>query len=204
MTYLLDTSTDQRSFHKGITWEKFKLIEQGFSDSPSVKLFYYKGELEILAVSPEHEMFSGIIGMLLENFFLELEVEFEITGSMTQEKEGEASAQADESYCIGEFKRPPDLSVEVIFTSGSAKKLALYQALEVPEVWLWEDGLFTFHHLRENGYEQIYRSELPYLKDLDLDLLTRCVLQAQTSKVQAVKMLKQGMRMQKLEGNGHG
>ena len=196
MTYLLDTPTDQRSMHKGITWEKFKLIEQGFSESPGVKLFYYKGELEILAVGPEHEMFSGIIGMLLETFFLALEVEFEITGSMTQEKEGEASAQADESYCIGGFKRPPDLAVEVIFTSGSAKKLTLYQALEVPEVWFWEDGLFTFHHLRENGYEQIDRSELPYLKELDLALLARCVLQAQTSKVQAVKLLKQGMRTQ--------
>jgi hypothetical protein len=135
-------------------------------------------------------MFSGIIGMLLETFFLELEVEFEITGAMTQEKAGEASAQADESYCIGGFKRPPDLAVEVVFTSGSTRKLALYQALEVPEVWFWEDRLFTFHHLRENGYERIDRSELPDLKALDLDLLTRCVLQAQTSKVQAVKMLK--------------
>lgn len=65
MTYLLNLPADQRSFHKCIPWEKFKLIEQGFSESPGVKLFYYQGELEILAVSPEHEMFSGIIGMLL-------------------------------------------------------------------------------------------------------------------------------------------
>jgi Uma2 family endonuclease len=139
MTYLLDKSTEQRFIHTGVTWEQFKQIEAGFSESPGVRLFYYQGEVEILALSPEHEMFSGIIGMLLETFFLELEIEFEITGSMTQEKPGEASAQADESYCIGGFKTPPDLAVEVIFTSGSAKKLLRYQTLEVPEVWFWGD-----------------------------------------------------------------
>ncbi len=194
MTYLLDKPTDQRSIYKSIDWEQFKLIEKGFSKSPGVKLFYYKGELEILAVSPEHEMFSGIIGMLLETFFLELEVEFEITGSMTQEKEGEAYAQADESYCIGDLKPTPDLSIEVIFTSGSTQKLSRYYVLQVPEVWFWEDGLFSLYHLRPNGYERIYQSELPHLKDLDLELLTQCVLTAQTSKVQAVKLLKQKIK----------
>ena len=194
MTYLLDKPTDQRSTHKGISWEQFKLIERGFSESPGVKLFYYKGELEILAVSPEHEIFGRVIGMLIQTFFLELEVEFTPTGSMTQEKTGEASAQADESYCIGDLKPIPDLSIEIIFTSGSTKKLSRYQALQVPEVWFWEDGLFSLYHLRANGYERVYQSELPYLKDLDLGLLTQCVLKAETSKVEAVRMLKQRMK----------
>lgn len=193
MTYLLDKPNDQRSIHKGITWERFKLIEAGFSESPGVKLFYYRGELEIVTVSPEHEIFGRVIGMLIQTFFLELDVEFTPTGSMTQERIGEASAQADESYCIGDLKSVPDLSIEIIFTSGSIQKLTRYQALQVPEVWFWEDGLFSLYHLRTNGYERIYQSELPHLKDLDLGLLTQCVLKSQTSRVEAVKMLKQGM-----------
>jgi Uma2 family endonuclease len=196
MTYLLETPTDQRSMHQGIPWERFKLIEQGFSESPGVKLFYYNGELEILAVSPEHELFGRVIGMLIQTFFLELDVEFTPTGSMTQEKPGEASVQADESYCIGDLKHPPDLSIEVIFTSGSAKKLLRYQALQVPEVWFWEDSLFSLYELRTNGYERIARSELPHLKDLDIGLLTQCVLQAQTSRLEAVKLLKQGIKLE--------
>jgi Uma2 family endonuclease len=48
--------------------------------------------------------------------------------------DGEAALEADESYCFGEVKAIPDLSIEVIFTSGSAAKLRLYQALGVPEV----------------------------------------------------------------------
>jgi hypothetical protein len=54
MTYLLDAIADQRSTYQGITWEHFKLIEQGFSQAPGVRLFYYRGALEIVAVSPEH------------------------------------------------------------------------------------------------------------------------------------------------------
>lgn len=142
----------------------------------------------------EREFFKTLIGYLLETFFLEKDTEFDPIGSMTQEAEGEASAQADESYCISEVKPIPDLSVEVVFTSGGPNKLARYRALGVPEVWFWEDGLFTLYHLRVHGYERIYHSELPGLKDLDIDLLTQCVLMAQTSKAEAVRMFRRAIQ----------
>jgi len=110
---------------------------------------------------------------------------------MTQEQEGKASVQADQSFCIGSRKPIPDLSIEVIFTSGSESKLALYQALEVPEVWFWQDGVLRLHHLRESGYELIDRSELPGLEDLDIDLLRRCILMAETDPGEAARMFQQ-------------
>lgn len=60
-----------------------------------MRLFYYKGTVEVLSVSP-HEIFKTVIGLLIETFFVEKGTEFTPTGSMTQEREGEASAQADE------------------------------------------------------------------------------------------------------------
>ncbi len=194
MAYLLDRPTDQRSTYQSISWNQFKLIEQGFSQSPGIRLFYFKGLLETVTVSPEHEIFSRIIGFLIQLFLTELDVAFEPTGAMTQEKVGEASAQADESYCIGRLKTPVDLAIEVVFTSGTLGKLARYQVLEVPEVWFWEDGVFSFYHLREGGYEAIDRSELPYLDRLDLQLLGRAVLIAQTSKSQAAELIRQAAR----------
>jgi Uma2 family endonuclease len=191
MAQVLDALIDQRSIYQGITWEQFKLIEQGFSQSPGVRLFYCRGLLEIMTVSPEHEIFSRLIGFLIQTFLTELDVSFEPTGAMTQEKPGEASVQADESYCLGRLKSPADLAIEVVFTSGTIGKLDRYQALGVPEVWFWEDGVFSFYHLREAGYERIDRSELPHLESLDLTLLSRCVLLAQTSKSQAVALIRQ-------------
>ncbi|WP_333210937.1 MULTISPECIES: hypothetical protein [unclassified Microcoleus] len=45
MTATLDKPKDQRLIHSGIDEQQFKLIEQGFSDSPDLRLFYFKCEV---------------------------------------------------------------------------------------------------------------------------------------------------------------
>jgi Uma2 family endonuclease len=81
----------------------------------------------------------------------------------------------------------------VVFTSGGINKLERYRVLGVPEVWFWEDGVFCLYHLRSEGYQQIIRSELPELADLDLELMAQCLLIAQTSRLEAVKAFKSGL-----------
>ena len=186
MTQLLQKATDQRIVIQG-AWEKFKLIQQASEDSPGVRLSYHNGTIEILMPGEEHEFFAHVIGYLLTTFFLEKGIPFKPTGAKTQEQEGKASAQVDQSYCLGSSKPIPDLSIEVVFSSG-ANKLARYKALEVPEVWFWEDGVFTLHHLRNGGYERVECSELPGLRQLDINLLGRCVLMAETDFAAAVQM----------------
>ncbi len=191
MTQLLQKSTDQRIVIQG-TWEKFKLLQQASEDSPGVRLSYYSGTIEILMPGEDHEFFAHVIGYLLTTFLLKKGLPFKPTGAKTQEQEGEASAQADQSYCLGGSKPIPDLSIEVVFSSGG-NKLARYRALGVPEVWFWEDGTLTLHHLRDSGYEQIARSELPALEQLDLDLLRRCILMAETDFAAAVQVFQQAL-----------
>jgi Uma2 family endonuclease len=188
MTQIIDKPTEQRLTHSGMSWHQFKLLQESFDGSPGIRLFYYQGAVEILAVSREHEIFSELIGLLLADYFVTKGLEFTPTGSFTQEKEGVASAQADKSYFIGEVGKTPDLSVEVVFTSGNERKLPRYQALGVPEVWFWEDGLFSLYCLRPDGYEQVVKSEL--LPDLDIDLLTRCLLM--TSRLEAIREFRRG------------
>lgn len=190
MTQTLDKPKDQRLVHSGINWQQFKAIQTGFADSPGIRLFYYRGEIEILAVSQDHEIFSGLIALLLGIYLVEKEIEFSPTGSFTQEKEGEASVQADQSYLIGKTTGTiPDLSIEVVFTSGNENELNRYQALGVLEVRFWEDGLFRLYHLRNTGYELIDRSEV--LPRLDINLLTRCLLMA--SRVEAAREFRQAL-----------
>ena len=191
---LNQASTDQRLIYGGITWQQFKLIQAGFAKSPGIRLFYYNDAIEILMPGREHEFFKTIIGMLIELFCLETAIEFEPTGSMTQEREEKVSAQADESYCFGESKPTPDLAIEVVCTSGGANKLQRYQALGVPEVWFWQDGVFSLYCLRDTHYEKISRSEIPELATLDIDLLTRCVLIAQTSRLEAATAFRNALK----------
>lgn len=183
MTQLLE-KTDQVTVYHDRTWEQFKHIQKGLEGFPSVRLSYYSGTIEILMPGESHEFFKTIIGFLVELFLMQRGVEFIPAGSMTQEKAGTASVQADESYWIANKKSVPDLSIEVVFTNR-VNKLERYQALGVAEVWFWEDGLFTLYHLRKQEYERVDRSELPELRDLDINLLARCVLMAEISRVDA-------------------
>lgn len=184
---LVPLSTDQRIIHSDISWQQFKLIQTGFSEARKVRLFYSDNTIEILMPGREHEFFKTIIGMLIELFCLETVVEFEPSGSTTQEQEGEVSAEPDESYSFGTSKLMPDLVIEVIFPSGGPNKLRRYQVLNIPEVWFWQDGVFSLYRLRKNGYVSISRSEIPELVSLDIEHLTRCVLMAQTSRLEAAK-----------------
>ncbi len=186
-------ANDQRVVYSGISWQQFKLIQSGFAQSSGVRLAYHNSTIEILMPGRDHEMVSRLIGFLIGLFCLENGIEFEPTGSMTQEREGEVSAQADESYCFGISKPIPDLVIEVVFTSGGPSKLQRYQALDVPEVWFWEDGVFSLYRLRDTHYEQINRSEIPELATLDIELLSRCVLMAQTSRLAAANEFRKGL-----------
>ena len=190
MIVTLNQPQDQRLVHSEMSWQQFKLIQQGFSNSPGIRLFYYNSEVEILSVSQEHEIFSRMIASLPIDYFVEKDIEFNPLGSFTQEKGEEVSAQADESFLIGKSTGiTPDLSIEVVFTSGGKRKLTRYQALGVPEVWFWEDGVFGLYYLRSHGYEKIDQSEV--LPGLDINLLSRCLLMA--SRVEAVKEFRRGI-----------
>jgi Uma2 family endonuclease len=165
------------------TWEQFKHLQKGFEHTRGVKLFYYNGTIEILMPGELHELFKKIIAILIETFLLDRKIEFKPTGSMTQEKDRMAVAEANESYQIGDF----NLSIEVNFTHGDASKLALYQALGVHEVWLWEDGVLNAYHLYPDGYQKVNHSLIPELAPIDLTIMAECILLGETSRVAAVE-----------------
>ncbi len=191
----LTPPSDQRVVHYGRSWEQFKSIQAGFEQAPGVRLFYYDGTVEVLMPGREHELFSWIIGHLIGLFLAQKGIFFQPTGAMTREKDREVSAQADQSFCIGSVKPIPDLSIEVIYTSGGVDKLARYRALGVSEVWLWQDGVLVVYRLRSQGHKQCDRSELEGLQDLDLDLLRRCILMAETDAGAAIRQFQQAISL---------
>jgi Uma2 family endonuclease len=181
---------DVRTLQRSRTWKQFEGLQQGFENSRGVRLFYYNGIVEILMPGIDHELFKTVIGILIETFLLDRDIEFIPTGSMTQQIEGVAAAEADESYQIDGYK----LSVEVNFTSGDDSKLECYRLLAVDEVWLWEDGLLTCYSLESGGYQKSESSKIPAFKTIDFSLLTRCILLGETSRVEAVKQFRAAQR----------
>jgi hypothetical protein len=176
---------DVRTIQRGKTWAQFEHLQQGFANTRGVKLFFYNTTIEILMPSEAHEMFKKIIAILIEAFLLDRQVEFKPTGSMTQKREGFAAAEADESYEIQGLK----LSIEVNFTSGDIAKLDCYRALDVDEVWFWEDGVLEVYGLTADGYQKLNNSRIPVLAAIDLSVLADCILIGETSRIKAVSRL---------------
>ena len=177
---------DILTIYRDRTWEQFKHLQKGFENIRGIRLSYCAGVIEILMPGRAHELFKRIIGMLIETFLLDHRIAFTPTGSMTQELVGDAAVEADESYEIGKYR----LSVEVNFTSGDLTKLTKYQTLRIHEVWFWEDGVLDVYHLQPEGYEKVSCSQIPGLSDLDLNLLTECILLGEFSVLDAVDRLR--------------
>jgi Uma2 family endonuclease len=174
---------DVRTIQRDRSWKQFESLQKGFENSRGVRLFYYDGVVEILMPGIDHELFKTVIGILIEAFLLDREIEFTPTGSMTQQIKGLVAAAADESYQIDGYR----LSIEINFTSGDESKLNCYQLLGVNEVWLWEDGVLACYSLQPTGYQKFERSQIPALGVIDFAVLADCILIGETSRVAAIK-----------------
>jgi Uma2 family endonuclease len=162
---------------------------------PGVRLVYLDGYIELMTIGEPHEMIKAILGFLLQLYFCEAGIEYIPVGSATRAEEPrQVSFEPDESYYLWEKgdKTHPDLAIEIVMTSGSLKKLEKYERLQIPEVWFWEDNRLSLYRLRSQRYEPISRSE--FLPDLDIELLTRCVLMP--SRLEAKAEFLQGIQRQ--------
>ena len=135
-----------------------------------------------------HESVSRLIGLLVAAFAEERGLAVRPVGSVTQSREDlDRGVEGDEAFFLASLPKlggdgwdldrgdpPPDLSVEVDVTSPGVRKLPIYAALGVPEVWVWEDGEIVVRRLAADGYEVVADSvELPGFPVLLAAELTR-------------------------------
>jgi Uma2 family endonuclease len=160
---------EQRVTLYRIPWDAYVALNDA-SESPCVRMAYLEGELEIMSPSFSHETLKTTLGRLLELYSIERGVYLCGHGSTTFRKQlREAGAEPDECYAVGRALTEgemPDIAIEVVVSSGGIDKLEIYARLGVREVWFWQKGAMTLHALRDDGYEDIARSEL--LPDLDI------------------------------------
>src|SRR5688572_32686967 len=84
-----------------------------------------------------------------------------------------AGAGPDESWCLHEEKKFPDIVIEIVLTSGGVRKLEIYRRFQIPEVWFWRRNKMEVYVLDNSGaYQQLPGSRL--LPRLDIALLERC------------------------------
>jgi len=167
-------TADQRVILHGVPWSHYEVLLALRGEASVPRLTYLSGELELMSPSQDRERIKKLLARLLETYALAKGLPLNGFGSWTlRSAPRERGAEPDECYVLGDArgKDRPNLAIEVVWTSGSLDKLAVYGGLGVGEVWFWREGRIEVHVLRDGAYARVERSAL--LPDLDLELLRR-------------------------------
>lgn len=159
----------QRVILEDVTWQEFETILDELGDHRGSRLAYDNGLLEIMMPLPEHEDDKEIIGDLIKALLEELDIEFRSLGSTTFKKPAAQGLEPDQCFYIQNEaairgkKRvdlsvdpPPDLAIEIDITSRTHP--SIYEALQVPELWRFDQGNLQINVLEFGKYQEVLES----------------------------------------------
>ena len=162
---------ETRTVLENIRWETFvELAEQRRGSVP--RMTFDEGVLELMSPRRQHENIGSLIGRLVETYTEVKGIEIQSVASTTfKRKDLQKAFEADESYYIQHAEQirpkeeidllidpPPDLVIEVEITSSAIRKLKLFAAMGVPEVWRHNGERLQMDSLRDGQYQSIATS----------------------------------------------
>jgi Uma2 family endonuclease len=154
----------QRVILENVTWKELETIIAELGEHRAARIAYDRGILEIISPLPEHEFDKEIISDLVKALLEQLDVEFISLGSTTFKNQFMAQGiEPDQCFYIQNeavirgkkrldltIDSPPDLALEIDITSRT--HLNIYQGLQVPEVWRFENGILQINLLQNGVY----------------------------------------------------
>jgi Uma2 family endonuclease len=180
-----------------VPWWTYVALRDALDDHAGLKLTYLEGTLELMSPSLLHEDAKTIIARLLEAWATETRVDLRGFGSTTFRREARRRGlEPDECYKLGKLQEDavPDIAIEVIVTSGTVDKMAVYAGLGVAEVWIWRPNAASIavNRLVDGAYQRRERSEV--LPALEIAELARFVQpgENQTELVRAYQAVLRG------------
>ena len=150
-----------------IDWRTYTRLIRVFAGRPSVRLAFDRGRLEIMHPLPEHETAAYLLGRFIDVLTEELALPVKAGRSTTfRRRRRQRGLEADNSYWIANESKvrgkqtidlrmdpPPDLAIEVDLTHSSLDRMAIYAALQVPEVWRLDEHGLSCHVLQSGQYQ---------------------------------------------------
>lgn len=145
-----------------VSWEEFESILQELGEKRSARVAYSKGTLEIMVPLPEHELPKDLISDIVKILLKMTSRRYEPFGSTTFRRGNTAGVEPDACFYIQNYQRmigrrrlepdapPPDLAIETDVTSKTA--LDAYEAIAVPELWIYDSGKLTIYLLGDEQY----------------------------------------------------
>ena len=160
-----------------ISWDFYERFLEETKDQ-RVRHTYDDGELEITGPPFDlpQEQSKSILARLVQVLSEELEIPRLSVGSLTLRRRSRLKGvEPDAGFYIAheaemrakgrydpKHDPPPDLVIEIDYTSASLPRLPIYAKLGVPEIWHYEDGLLRVLTLKSNGHYGKARRSLSF------------------------------------------
>ncbi|MBW4561108.1 MAG: Uma2 family endonuclease [Mojavia pulchra JT2-VF2] len=145
-----------------VSWEEFESILQELGEKRAARIAYSQGALEIMVPLPEHEIAKDLISDVVKILLKAKGIRYQPFGSTIFKRQGIAGVEPDACFYIENYQRmighrrlqpddpSPDLAIETDVTSKTT--LDAYEAIAVPELWIYDSGRLSIYLLREGKY----------------------------------------------------
>ena len=145
-----------------VSWQEFESILQEMGEKRAARVAYSKGSLEIMVPLPEHEVPRDLISDIVKTLLKARGIRYQPFGSTTFKRENTAGVEPDACFYIQNYQQmigrrrlepddpPPDLAIETDVTSKTT--LDAYEAIAVPELWIYDSGKLTIYLLTQGQY----------------------------------------------------
>ena len=145
-----------------VSWQEFESILQEMGEKRAARVAYNKGSLEIMVPLPEHEVPRDLISDIVKTLLKARGIRYQPFGSTTFKRENTAGVEPDACFYIQNYQQmigrrrlepddpPPDLAIETDVTSKTT--LDAYEAIAVPELWIYDSGRLTIYLLTQGQY----------------------------------------------------
>jgi Uma2 family endonuclease len=203
---------EQRLRLSDVPWASYVRLREDLRQRP-VRVTYDRGELEIMTLSFEHENHKHVLGILVVELAVEMNIDIAGYGSATCRREHLVRGlEGDECYWIEnepkvrgrrdidlETDPPPDLALEIGISRIALDRLGIYAALRVPEVWCWDGSALRVLLLTAEGsYEESSRSKaFPFLP---LEEFASFLRRTDVSETQLIRLFRSWVREQMARG----
>ncbi len=171
-----------------LSWQDFETLLLELGEHCHLRVAYYRGTLELMAPLALHERPHRIIADILKTILDAQGRDWEDFGSTRLKRPQVAGIEPDTCFYIQNAALmhgctdldldqypPPDLAIEADLTSTTT--INAYQAMQVPEVWVYRNSTLKIYMLEAGAYHQVSTS--PTLPDLPLiELIPQLVRQA--------------------------
>lgn len=182
----------QRVVVRDVSWNLYELLLAENQNHSAPRFTYDQGFLEITSPGLDHEQANRTLAFLVRFVAAELGVVIQDVGSMTYKRAAvDRGFEADSGFYVepselaapgreidAEVDSPPNLVIEIDMSRSSLSKLEFYAALQVSEVWRWEDHQAHFYVLDAGHCRSADRSRL--LPAFTPEIVTRLLTASQT------------------------